>query len=605
MKKKIIIGLSVFALIFFLGALYMVITIEKSTSKLDNLIRLHQIEILREQLLLSMKKVQSDLHLKNTRHSRSIPTIVSHVQKMENLSNTCFECHHSQDVLKRLSILKSKIEVYKESLSRVLTIRANISRLEQEEDSAFMHGEDLIKYVNSMIAITNIKLTQKTELAINEIARTKTILYFLLIAAPLLMIGLGFIFIRGVTRPVIVLQEAAQRLKGGNLDYRIEGLKDEFEVVGSAFNEMAEALQESIRKIKDSEIRYRTLFESAGDAIFIIEAEGEKAGNIVDANHAAAVMHGYTMNEIKKLNIRDIDSPEEGKNVQDRIKYILAGNWINIEMEHRRKDGTTFPVEVSAGLLQLLNHNYIIGFDRDITQRKTTELAFQKAERMTLLAEMAAGLVHEIKNPLAGVKVSLHLLADDKRISEEDRDLLQKSREEIKRIESLLKNLLNYTRPPKPKFAIVDINDILDKTLNFSLNHPSAKLHNINSMDIRRDYDKDIPETKADPFQLQQIFMNLIYNAIEAMQEGGTLSVSTSLNIARNYIIIIISDTGSGIDQSVKERIFQPFFTTKSKGTGLGLAVSKSLIEQHSGILTVENNSDKGTIFKIDLPVSK
>jgi diguanylate cyclase (GGDEF)-like protein/PAS domain S-box-containing protein len=134
------------------------------------------------------------------------------------------------------------------------------------------------------------------------------------------------------------------------------------------------------RALSDEEKRYQTLFERAGDAIFILEAEGEAAGRIVSANQAAADMHGYTVRELLSLNIRDLDTPEAAGEAPARIQRILKGEWLKAEITHRRKDGSVFPVEVSAGVLDVGKHKYILAFDRDITERILTEKALRENE---------------------------------------------------------------------------------------------------------------------------------------------------------------------------------------------------------------------------------
>ncbi len=374
MKKKIIIGLSIFSLVFLLGGIYIITTIESSTSTLDNLIKLHQVEILREQLLIQIKRVQSDLNLQNTRFARSIDTVIINVENMESMSDTCFECHHSADMTNRLKDLRTEVKKYKYLLSRVFTISANTSRLEEEEDNAFEIGEQLITKVNNMISMASIKLESKTQASLREIANTKTLLYMLIAIIPLLAAVLGFIYIRGFTEPVNVLLKATRRLESGDLDYKIDGLKDEYGEVAISFNDMSSSLKQYMHTIEESEKRYRMLFESAGDAIFIIESYGADAGKIVSANQAAAEMHGYTINELLELNmIKDLDTPEASMGAPDRMNRILEGEWVKEEMTHLKKDSTIIYVEISAGLFEYMDHKYILAFGRDITERKKME----------------------------------------------------------------------------------------------------------------------------------------------------------------------------------------------------------------------------------------
>lgn len=478
MKKRIVIGLCAFALVFILGGFYIIATIERGTSTLDNLIMLHQVEILREHLLLQIKNVQTDINLKNTRHARDINIVVGHVRSMGMVADTCFNCHHTPEVSDKLEDLRQHIKDYEVSISRAMTIRASAGRLQDVEDVAYRVGEELIERVNTMIALTTRKLEVKTQSSLRRISSIKNLLYVLLIALPVLAIGVAFVFIRGVTRPADALLNATRKLKGGDLDYRIEGLKDEFGEVASSFNEMASALKKHMHET-------------------------------------------------------------------------------------------------------------------------------QRSEQMKLVGVMAAGLAHEIKNPLAGIKVSMEVLSSESSLNDEDRKVIVGVIEEIRRIESLMKSLLNFAKPPKPKMMTAYINNILDTTINFSLKYHSTTTNSANGIKIVKEFDDSLPATVADPMQLQQVFLNLLLNATAVMPDGGTLTVKTSFDREENAIQIVISDTGRGIDEAIMDKIFQPFFTTRSKGTGLGLAMSKQLIEQHGGSITAENNQEGGATFRITLPVTQ
>jgi two-component system sensor histidine kinase AtoS len=404
---------------------------------------------------------------------------------------------------------------------------------------------------------------------------------------------------------VHALLDATRKIKGGDLDYRVGALKDEFAEVAESFNEMAGSLKQHLIKVEENETRYRALFERAGDAIFIIDAEGEKKFQIMAANPAAAKMHGYTVDELLGLKITDLDAPESTGQAPLFAQHVLRGEWVTEQTYHVKKDGTVFPLEVSAGLLELGNHKYILAFDRDITERRQAEEALQRTEQLRVVGELAAGLAHEIKNPLSGIKASMEVLSEEASLSEEDRDVLIRVVSEIKRIELLLKGLLSFTRPPKPQFTTVNVNALLDTSLIFSLKNTSHSPDTSGPITIVKKFDEHLPETMADPMQLQQIFMNILINAADAMREGGTLTVQTGFEVSEDAIEILISDTGRGMDREQMENIFLPFFTTKPKGSGLGLPITKRLIEQHGGSLRVESVVGKGSTFTITLPVRR
>ncbi|MGD8302713.1 MAG: PAS domain S-box protein, partial [Desulfobacterales bacterium] len=355
MKKKIFIIVGLVCLILMGGGIYIITTIETATSELDYLIKLHQVEILREHLLIQIKNVQSNLYLMGTRYESSPQQIATDMNNLKKISITCFDCHHSVDVNNRLKSLGSDVELLQNSIARLLKIKNNPARLVQEGDTAFQTGQTLVMQVKDMVHIAQNKLAEKTRASLTNISRSKFILYAMVALTPFIAAGLFSLLIREFTQPVQVLLAATRKLKSGDLNYRVEGLKDEFGEVATSFNEMLESLKENLLQIQESEQRYRTLFESAGDAIFIIDIEGERTGEIVDANPAAAKMHGYRIEELLKLNlIKDLDAPEAAAAAPQSIERILNGEWIKDEINHQKKDGTLFPVEISAGLIQFM-----------------------------------------------------------------------------------------------------------------------------------------------------------------------------------------------------------------------------------------------------------
>ena len=725
MKKKLFIASGLVCLIFLAGGIYIITTIEKSTTELDNLIQLHQVEILREHLLIQIKNVQSDLYLMGTRYEQGPKTVMTNLDRLSRVAVTCFDCHHRDSVVRRLKNLNGNIESYKNSVNRILAMEGNRSGMIQEGDRAYQTSLALFNQVKDMVHIANNKLADKTEASLEKIYGSKTILYALVILTPFVAAGFCFFYIREFVKPIKLLLQATRKLESGDLDHQVEGLKGEFGEVATAFNAMAASLKLHVLNIQESEKRYRALFESAGDAIFIVEAEGENIGAIVDANQAAADMHGYTRDEMLTLNlIKDLDVPEDAAMAPNRIERIMTGEWIKSEINHRKKDGTVFTVEISAGLLEYMGRKYILAIDRDISQRKKMEKmilqskmewedtfnsitdmitihdrdfnivrankaaekilglpflgvttakcyqyyhgedhppencascesfqagkpvvieqyephldrfleiramprfddddqvlglihvirditekqkveeALQRTEQLKLVGEWSAELAHEIKNPLAGIKGSMDVLLQEPTIGEEDKTLIRKAADEIKRIELLIKSLLNFAKPPQLKLLQTDINDLLEKTISFSLNHPSLAQNAALPITVVKDFDQDLPITMADPMQLQQVFLNLMLNAVEAMPNGGALAVKTSYDDERDAVNIAIADTGKGIERSLLDQIFQPFFTTKRKGSGLGLAVTRRLIEEHGGDVYVESTPDKGTVFNISL----
>ncbi len=253
MKKKIVLGLSVYSILFLFMGLYIVYSIQADTEKLNDLIQLHQVEILREHFLIQIKRVQADLALKNSRFSRSLDIMVLDIRYMQNVIDVCFGCHHAAAVQSGIDDIRGSIHQYKDSLDRVLTTRADTSRLAEEENNALRNGEVLIEKVSDMVALTNDKLKAKTKQALRDIGESRNFLYVLLAVGPLLSLGLAAVFVGGFTKSVNRLLEATRSLKSGNLDHRVEGLKDEFGELASSFNEMAGSIKDQMRRMREAE----------------------------------------------------------------------------------------------------------------------------------------------------------------------------------------------------------------------------------------------------------------------------------------------------------------------------------------------------------------
>jgi hypothetical protein len=224
----------------------------------------------------------------------------------------------------------------------------------------------------------------------------------------------------------------------------------------------------------------------------------------------------------------------------------------------------------------------------------------ERVDRLASVGEMAAGLAHEIKNPLAGISGAISVLSDDYPEGDQRREIMLQIQNQIGRLDKTVNDLLYFGRPGSPEFAFADINDLLKQTLLFVAQHPESK--NINRID---EMTRDLPAVWIDLKQIQQVILNIALNAVQAMVEGGMLTVVTDqiLIDGRAWVRIRIADSGPGITPEVRAKIFTPFFTTKTQGTGLGLPICRQLMENNGGSLTVESELGKGTEFSLLLPV--
>jgi two-component system NtrC family sensor kinase len=226
-----------------------------------------------------------------------------------------------------------------------------------------------------------------------------------------------------------------------------------------------------------------------------------------------------------------------------------------------------------------------------------------QSEKLAALGEMSAGIAHEINNPLTGILMFASLLHQDRRLDPALKKDLSTILGETRRCAEIVRGLLEFSRKSIPSKSLGSINALLDKTL--ALVEHQAFFFNI---EVQRKYHPSLPQILLDPNQMEQVFMNLILNAAQAMPEGGTLSLETGLREAGPWVFVRIGDKGCGISPDHLEKIFNPFFSTKgAQGTGLGLSVSYGIIENHGGQIEVESSQeeDGGTVFTILLPLDR
>jgi len=220
-----------------------------------------------------------------------------------------------------------------------------------------------------------------------------------------------------------------------------------------------------------------------------------------------------------------------------------------------------------------------------------------RSEKLASLGKLAAGVAHEINNPLTGILTNSSLLLEDLPADDPRREDVEVMVHETIRCREIVKRLLDFARQTKPQKRLADINALIENIILLVRNQASFR-----NILIEKKLD-EIPEVLVDPDQIQQVFVNIILNAAEAMTKGGVLTVTSGTSSSGEYLVIKIADTGPGISEEVRERIFDPFYTTKEHGTGLGLSISYGIVEQHGGTISVESSLGKGSTFVIQLPV--
>ena len=224
------------------------------------------------------------------------------------------------------------------------------------------------------------------------------------------------------------------------------------------------------------------------------------------------------------------------------------------------------------------------------------EKQIQQAGKLASVGELAAGLAHEIRNPLAGIAAAVEVLAENR--AGQDREITQEIQLQVKRLNTTLSDLLNFARPREPEIAPCDLAGLVRQML--TLVRADAQKHHIQ---VVEEIPADLPAINADATQIQQAILNLLLNAIQAMPEAGILTVRAA--VVGDRVQLMIQDTGSGIPAEILEKIFAPFFTTKHRGTGLGLAITRTIMEKHGGTIRVDSAVGCGTMFTLEFGLAE
>ena len=346
------------------------------------------------------------------------------------------------------------------------------------------------------------------------------------------------------------------------------------------------------------------------DAMVIID----ESGNIQSFSLTAARLFGVASQEALGKNVRTL-MPEPYRQEHDSYltRYLTSGEPRIIGKGRvvvgQRSDGSTFPMELAVGEVQLEGKRQFIGFIRDLTERQERERLLQEVQselfhvsRLSTMGEMASSLAHELNQPLAAVT---NYLQGSRRLLENIPDeragtaraALAKAAEQALRAGQVIRRLRDFIARGEIEPQIENINKLVEEAVALAL--VVAKEH---SIQMNMQFDPSVIHVLVDKIQIQQVLVNLIRNAIEAMQNSVRRELAVSTHPApENMVVVRVSDTGSGIDPDVASKLFQPFVTTKRQGTGIGLSISRTIIKSHGGQISVEPNAGQGTTFRFTL----
>jgi len=345
--------------------------------------------------------------------------------------------------------------------------------------------------------------------------------------------------------------------------------------------------------------------------------------NITEVNKAAEIALGYSEDELLGKPIDYLLENENNgreclfldeEDALDSVMGLLA------ETGMHKKNGKTFPAEICYSVITDQNDD-IQGLScifRDITARKAMERDLARVDKLSSLGELAAGVAHEIKNPLAGIAGAIQVISRSYGEECQHRYIFNEVLSQVNRLDSFVDGLLQFARPGQTNFREVDIARVLQKALLIATSQEDCE-----KIVVSTKFREKQPPIQGDADQLQQVFLNILINAMDAMESGGTISIATNWNFrtsahcsssevqcnnpgcqsAVGELLVSFTDNGKGIAKDSLEKIFNPFHTTKSNGTGLGLSISHRIVEQHGGTISVESIPEESTTFYVHLPI--
>ena len=445
-----------------------------------------------------------------------------------------------------------------------------------------------------------------------------------LTVATLIVGGLAAAIVaRRISRPVQSVAEGAAAISRGELDLRIDPVTDdEIGRLAVAFNHMAAQLRQQRGALEDANAELRQRLEELADlksytdnilaslttGIVTVDLDGR----VVTLNPAAEMMTGFFAGETAGRYCTEVfaETPALGEILMEAIASRAASPGVTTTL--RRRNGRTLPIEISTVPLKGGDGKDlgVIAAMRDITVVRELEQRLRRSDRLAALGSLAAGLAHEIKNPLTSLLTfSRHLTRrfDDEQFRAKFQSVVPR---ELERINGIVERLLELSRPARLTFAPVRLPATLERGIELYA-------HEMESSGVRvvREYARDLPTVWADPDALYQAVVNLIRNALDAMPSGGRLTVRAGWadpgvvlpghprTTGARRVRVEIEDSGVGISAGDADRVFNPFFSTKDGGTGLGLALTHKIVEDHGGSIDFRSIAGGGTTFRIELPL--
>ena len=351
------------------------------------------------------------------------------------------------------------------------------------------------------------------------------------------------------------------------------------------------------RHVELADARWQALIDAAVDGMIVIDARGA----IEAFNPSAERIFGYQVSEVIGRNISLLmPSPDREQHDHYLERYLRTGNrhviGVGRDVQGLRRDGSVFPAHLSVGEMRVADEPHFVGIVHDLSARTKLEERIREQAALARIGEMAAVLAHEVRNPLAAVGGAIQVLGRRFPDGSADAAIVREVLARLEGLNGLVEDLLLFARTPTPRFGATELRVVLERTRELLASDPMFH-------DIRIEIVGAAAPIEADADLLKAVFHNVMINAAQAMNGHGTMTASVSS--ADDRQLVAVADTGPGVPAEARAHLFKPFFTTKSRGTGLGLATVRRLIEAHSGTVEVACPPEGGTVVTIELPVGQ
>jgi PAS domain S-box-containing protein len=423
----------------------------------------------------------------------------------------------------------------------------------------------------------------------------------------LLIVFTYFILWRTVLRPLVKIGRYAVAVRDGQVvtmtagsgfPAELESLRSSIESMVHLLDRRYAELREEMARRLESEERFRTIFDSVNDAIVIDDGE---TGAIVDVNARMTEMFGYTHDEALQQDVVSLSSNVEPYTPREAEEHLNAARERGaqvFEWHSRHKDGHLFWTEVSTRMATLDGKPRVVVVVRDIDQRKEMEAALRRSETMSAMGALVGGVAHEVRNPLFGMTALLDAYAEE--MSDPDlAELANGLRQQVTRLTALTSELLEFGRPVKITPTPGQVGKLIDEVIA-----TRARAADAAGVTLRSLVPTSLPAVPMDHSRLRQVFDNLIDNAMQHSPSVRTVTVNARevVQNGRLWVECTVEDDGSGFNPADLPRVFEPFFTRRERGIGLGMSIVQRIVEEHGGRVTAGNREVGGAIVTVRLP---